>query len=78
MPKLTKSAPKKKKTARIASEMKKFGEGALHSGSKKGPIVKDAAQAKAIALSEAGMAGKSASKKSVELANRRPRNRGRS
>ena len=35
-------------------EMLKFKEGTLHSGSKKGPIVKDRKQAIAIALSEAG------------------------
>lgn len=32
--------------------MHKFKKGQLHSGSKKGPVVKSAAQAKAIAASE--------------------------
>jgi hypothetical protein len=40
----------KKKVHKVMSEFKK---GELHSGSKSGPIVKSAAQAKAIALSEA-------------------------
>lgn len=33
--------------------MHEFGEGKLHSGSKKGPVVKNQKQAIAIALSEA-------------------------
>lgn len=33
--------------------MKKFKSGKLHSGSKKGPVVKNPAQAKAIQISEA-------------------------
>jgi hypothetical protein len=36
--------------------MRKFKEGKLHSGSKSGPVVTDPKQAKAIALSEAGLA----------------------
>ncbi len=32
--------------------MKKFGRGTLHSGSKKGPVVKNQAQAVAIKISE--------------------------
>lgn len=46
----------KKQTAsqkKIASEMKKFAAGKLHSGSKKGPIVKSREQAIAISLSVA-------------------------
>lgn len=39
---------------RIKQEMHKFKAGQLHSGSKKGPIVKNRKQAIAIALSEAG------------------------
>jgi hypothetical protein len=35
--------------------MKEFKAGKLHSGSKKGPVVKSRKQAIAIALSEAGM-----------------------
>lgn len=55
MPKLSKSAPKKQKQKRLKEEFHKFGEGELHSRSKKGPIVKNRRQAIAIALSEAGM-----------------------
>ena len=40
-----------KKTAKV---MKEFKSGTLHSGSKKGPVVKSRKQAIAIALSEAG------------------------
>lgn len=58
MPILKKSAPKKAKKARLKEEFKKFGEGKLHSGSKKGPIVTNPKQAQAIALSEAGMSKK--------------------
>lgn len=39
----------------VAQEMRKFKEGKLHSGSKKGPVVTDRKQAIAIALNEAGM-----------------------
>ena len=49
---LKKSAPKKAKKKRMKSEMEKFKTGSLHSGSKKGPIVTDRAQAIAIGLSE--------------------------
>jgi len=35
--------------------MREFGKGELHSGSKKGPLVKSRKQAIAIAMSEAGM-----------------------
>jgi hypothetical protein len=40
-----------KKTAKV---MREFKSGKLHSGSKKGPLVKNPKQAIAIALSEAG------------------------
>lgn len=48
----------KKKPAKIQKVMHEFKAGALHSGSKKGPVVKNKKQAIAIALSEAGMAKK--------------------
>ena len=38
--------------AGIRQELHKFKEGTLHSGSKKGPIVKNRKQAVAIAISE--------------------------
>lgn len=38
----------------VAQEMRKFKKGKLHSGSKKGPVVKDRKQALAIALKESG------------------------
>ena len=44
----TKGKPKIKKV------MHEFKEGELHSGSKKGPVVKNPKQAVAIAMSEAG------------------------
>jgi len=47
----------------VKQEMHKFKEGTLHSGSKKGPIVKSRKQAIAISLSEAGMSRKKKSKR---------------
>ena len=44
--------------AKVSKVMKEFGKGKLHSGSKKGPVVKSRKQAIAIALSEAGMSKK--------------------
>ncbi len=43
---------------KVAKVMREYSAGKLHSGSKKGPIVKNAAQARAIAMSEAGMTRK--------------------
>jgi Family of unknown function (DUF6496) len=58
MPKLSHSASKKAKMHRMKEEMDKWKEGELHSGSKKGPIVKSRAQAIAIGLSESGQSKK--------------------
>jgi len=58
MPLLEKNASKKAKKTRIKAEMKKFKEGTLHSGSKKGPIVTNSKQAIAISLSESGQSNK--------------------
>ena len=41
----------------VGAEMKKFKQGNLHSGSNKGPIVKNRKQAIAISLSEKRKAG---------------------
>jgi hypothetical protein len=52
----------KKNPAKVQKVMHEFKAGALHSGSKKGPVVKNKKQAIAIALSEAGMAKKTKKK----------------
>jgi len=46
-----------KEKPKVKKVMKEFEKGELHSGSKKGPIVKEPKQAIAIALSEARKAG---------------------
>jgi len=43
---------------KVGKVMHEFKAGSLHSGSKKGPVVKNPKQAIAIALSEAGRAKK--------------------
>jgi len=58
MPKLGRGASKKAKRARMKAEMHKFKHGSLHSGSKKGPVVKSRRQAIAISLSESGQSKK--------------------
>ena len=55
MPKLKPSAPQKAQQKRVEGELRKFKEGTLHSGSRKGPKVTDRKQAIAIALAEAGL-----------------------
>ena len=52
-----------KKRSKVAKIMEEFEEHKLHSGSKKGPIVKKKAQAIAIGLSEARKAGEKVKKK---------------
>lgn len=54
---------KSKGKPKIKKVLKEFKEGELHSGSKKGPLVKDPKQATAIALSEARRAGAKIPKK---------------
>jgi hypothetical protein len=51
------------KGKKIAKVMREYKKGELHSGSKKGPVVKDRKQAVAIALSEARKAGAKVPKK---------------
>jgi len=46
---------KKKAAKKVAKVMHEFKAGTLHTGSKKGPIVKSRKQAVAIAMSESGM-----------------------
>ena len=58
MPILKKPVPKKAKKKRMKAEMHKFKAGKLHSGSKKGPLVKSKDQAIAIGLSESGQSKK--------------------
>src|SRR4029077_6827238 len=55
----------------VHTEMHKFKEGKLHSGSKSGPKVKSRKQAIAIALSESGQ-----SKKAVDRSSHHPGNPG--
>ena len=47
----------KKKSSKVEKVLHEYKEGELHSGSKKGPMVKNRKQAVAIALSEARKAG---------------------
>jgi len=55
---MKKPTTKKGKVAKMGKVMKEFKAGTLHTGSKKGPVVKNPKQAVAIAYSEAGMSKK--------------------
>jgi hypothetical protein len=55
---MKKPTTKKGKMAKVIKVMKEFKAGKLHSGSKKGPVVKSKDQGLAIALSEAGLSKK--------------------
>ena len=48
----------KKEKTKVSKVMEEFKEDKLHSGSKKGPLVKSRPQAVAIGLSEAGLSKK--------------------
>ncbi len=61
--KLKKEVQKGKKEEKVEFVMEEFKKGKLHSGSKKGPVVKNPKQAIAIALSEARVAKKKRKKK---------------
>ena len=52
------------KQAKVQTVMHEFKHGSLHSGSKKGPIVKSRRQAVAIALSQSGQSRKKKRKRS--------------
>jgi len=49
---------KKVNKGKVEKVMSEYSQGKLHSGSKKGPVVKSKKQAVAIAMSEAGMSKK--------------------
>lgn len=56
----------KKAKAKIKKVMHEYSSDTLHSGSKKGPLVKDKKQAVAIGLSEARKAGAQIPKKGMK------------
>lgn len=61
--KLKKEIKKGKKEMKVEKVMREYKKGDLHSGSKRGPTVKNRKQAIAIALSESRKVGKKRSKK---------------
>lgn len=56
----------KKKNKKVEKVMHEFKHHALHSGSKKGPVVSNPKQAVAIALSEARKAGSHIPKRGIQ------------
>ena len=55
-----------KEKSKVKKVMTEYSSGELHSGSKKGPVVKSRKQAVAIALSEARKAGAKVPKKKAK------------
>lgn len=55
---MAKHKESKKQKSKVKKVMHEFKEGELHSGSKKGPMVKSRKQAIAISLNEAGLSKK--------------------
>lgn len=55
---MKKPTTKAGKQAKVSKVMREYSKGKLHSGSKKGPVVKSRKQAVAIAMSESGMSKK--------------------
>ncbi len=54
----------KKPKSKMKKVMENYSEGKLHSGSKKGPVVTDKAQALAIGISESGKSKKPSKRRS--------------
>jgi Family of unknown function (DUF6496) len=81
MPLLKRKPGEKKSAQGVRTAMHEFKRGQLHSGSKKGPKVKNRKQAIAIGLSEARKAGAKVpspgQKRSAIAGNRMTRNKGR-
>lgn len=62
-----------KSQSKIAKVMREYKAGELHSGGREGPIVKSERQARAIAMSEAGVKKKSGGKKKRKPAAKKKR-----
>ena len=56
---------------KVAKVMREYGKGELHSGSKKGPVVKSRKQAIAISLNEAGLSKRSSKPMSKSMVKHR-------